>query len=73
MKINSLETMETIVENNESLDWIGWDVVEHTKSPTAWMKPNGVYRNNEWSIRKFYRLNENGWDIPNKFVGKDAK
>jgi hypothetical protein len=73
MKISSLEQMETIVENNVSLDWDGWDVVEYQSSPTAWMKPNGVYRNNGWSLRKFYRLTSAGWDLPNKFVRKDEE
>ena len=73
MKINSLEQMETIVENNKSLEWNGWDVVEITKSPTGWMKTNGLFRNGEWHIQKRYDLNSNGWDIPNKFVRNDAK
>jgi hypothetical protein len=73
MKINSLEQMEAIVENNDSLSWIGWDVVEHQSSPTAWMKQNGVYRNGDWMLQKLYPLNTNGWDLPNKFVRKDAK
>jgi hypothetical protein len=73
MKINSLEVMETIVENNKSLEWNGWDVVEIQKSPTGWMKPNGMFRNGEWFIQKHFNLNSNGWDIPNKFVRNDAK
>ena len=35
MIINSLEKMETIVENNKSLSWDGWNVVELIKSPGA--------------------------------------
>ena len=73
MKINSLEQMETIVENNKSLEWNGWDVVEIRKSPTGWMKPEGVYRNGEWNIRKFHTLGYDGWDLPSKFVRKDAE
>ena len=73
MKINSLEQMETIVENNESLEWNGWDVRELTKSPTGWMKPNGMFRNGQWFIQKHYTLDSNGWDIPNKFARIDAK
>lgn len=73
MKINSLEQMETIVDNNKSLEWSGWDVVEIRKSPTGWMKPEGVYRNDGWNVRKFYNLSYDGWEIPSKFVGNDAK
>lgn len=73
MKINSLEQMETIVENNKSLLWDGWNVKEITPSTTGWTKPNGMFRNNEWFIQKQYNLRYDGWDIPNKFVGNDAK
>jgi hypothetical protein len=73
MKINSLEQMETIVENNKSLLWDGWNVKEITQSPTGWMKPNGVFRKGEWFVQKNYDLKYEGWEIPNKFVGNDAK
>jgi hypothetical protein len=68
MKINSLEEAETIVENNDSLSWIGWDIVQLSKSPTAWMKPQGVFKNGEWYIQKNYNLSKNGWELPDKFV-----
>lgn len=67
MLINSLEKMEEIVEKNDSLSWSGWDVIHLTKSPTAWMKPDGVFRNG-WFIQKRFALSENGWELPNKFV-----
>lgn len=72
MLINSLEEMETIVENNKSLSWDGWNVLERTKSPTAWTDKAGVFINNVWYIQKRYELNENGWDLPSKFVRKNA-
>ena len=68
MKISSLEEMETVVENNQSLEWIGWDVVNYTQSPTAWMKPDGIYRKGEWFKHTTYHLSESGWEIPAKFV-----
>jgi hypothetical protein len=73
MKINSLEQMETIVENNKSLLWDGWNVKEITPSPTGWMKPSGVFRKGSWFVQRYYNLKYDGWDIPNKFVGNDAK
>lgn len=73
MKISSLDKMEIIVENNKSLEWIGWDVVELQKSPTGWMKPEGIFRNGEWFIQKRYNIESNGWDIPNKFVRNNGK
>lgn len=73
MKINSLEAMETIVENNKSLEWDGWNVKQITPSPTGWMKSNGMFRNGNWYTQKVYALNFDGWDLPSKFVGNDAK
>lgn len=72
--INSLEKMETVVENNrKSLRWNGWNVQELVKSPTAWMKPSGIFVDGVWYIQKTFSPSYNGWDIPNKFVRDDAK
>jgi hypothetical protein len=68
MKINSLEQAEKIVENNKSLTWDGWNIVQLTKSPTAWMKPEGIRKDNEWFLQKHYNLSEEGWELPAKFV-----
>jgi hypothetical protein len=73
MKINSLEQMEIIVENNKSLEWDGWNVKEVTPSPTGWTKKSGMFRNGNWYSQKNYVLNFDGWDLPSKFVGNDAK
>jgi hypothetical protein len=73
MKINSLEQMETIVENNKSLEWDGWNVKEVTPSPTGWTKKSGMFRDGNWYSQKNYVLNFDGWDLPSKFVGNDAK
>lgn len=68
MKINSLEQAEKIVENNSSLKWNGWNITQLTKSPTAWMKPEGVFNNGEWFLQKHYNLSADGWELPAKFV-----
>jgi hypothetical protein len=68
MLISSLEKMEAIVENNDALSWSGWDVNHLQKSATAWMKPEGVFKNGDWFIQKQFVLSANGWEIPNKFV-----
>ena len=68
MKINSLEEAEAIVENNDSLGWIGWDIVHYKQSPTAWMKPDGVFKNGVWYLQKQYTLSENGWELPKKLA-----
>lgn len=68
MLVNSLETMESIVANNKSLKWDGWDVLEIIPSPTAWRKPNGAYIDGKWYTRKRFTLSANGWEIPNKLM-----
>ena len=68
MKINSLEQAEQIVANNKSLVWDGWDIIQLTKSPTAWMKPEGVLRDGDWYLQKHYNLSAEGWELPAKFV-----
>ena len=73
MKINSLEVAESVVENNDSLYWNGWDIIHYTESQTAWTKPNGAYRNGKWGIMNTYAVTEQGWDIPAKLVRDDAK
>jgi hypothetical protein len=65
--------METIVENNKSLEWDGWTVKEITPSSVGWSKPNGLFRNGIWNIQRSYSVKFDGWDIPSKFVGNDAK
>jgi hypothetical protein len=65
--------METIVENNKSLEWDGWNVKEVTPSPTGWTKKSGMFRDGNWYSQKNYVLNFDGWDLPSKFVGNDAK
>ena len=68
MKISSLEEAEKIVENNNELSWNGWDILHHKKSPTAWMKPDGIFKNESWYIQKQYNLSEIGWELPDKLV-----
>lgn len=69
MLINSLEKMEKIVENNSSLNWNGWDVVEMTADPVADLKPNALFVNGKWFKTKTYSIGEQGWSIPAKFIG----
>lgn len=73
MLIKSLEEMEAIVENNSALSWDGWTVVELRKSPLAWMKVNAKFVNHEWHTANRFDISESGWDIPNKFVRKNAE
>jgi hypothetical protein len=69
MVIASLEKMESIVKNNSSLSWSGWDVVELKRSPGAWMKPNGAFFKDSWYVKTVFPINQDGWSIPNKYLG----
>ena len=73
MLIKSLEEMETIVDNNESLSWDGWTVLEAKKSPTAWMQPNAQFIKHEWYTVNRFDVAESGWDIPTKLVKKNVR
>lgn len=73
MIINSLEQMETIVENNKFLTWDGWDVIDSKLDPTGWMNKNGAFIKGKWYIQKRYSISERGWDIPNKLARTNAK
>jgi hypothetical protein len=72
MLIDSLTDVEKIVDNNDSLSWDGWTVIETKSSPTAWMSPQGAYQDGKWVIRKRYEWN-NGWNIPRKFVKNEQQ
>ena len=68
MLINNLEKMEIIVQNNRSLSWEGWNVVELTKSNSAMFKTDGAYVNGSWYIKKIFSADRDGWRIPNKYA-----
>jgi hypothetical protein len=68
MLINSLEKMETIVENNKALSWDGWTVVENSTKENGASSKNGIYVNNKWIVQRRYEATANGWEIPEKFL-----
>jgi len=69
MKIDSLSEMEAFVRKNRSLRWDGWDVVHFYQSDTAWMSPYGSFFKGRWYMNRRFAVSENGWEIPNKFLG----
>lgn len=73
MLIKSLEQMETIVENNKSLSWDGWTVVESSPFKTAWMQPNAIFKNGKWFVTNRFEAGKDGWNIPSKLVKKNAE
>lgn len=68
MIINSLEQMENIVSQNDSLSWDGWNVVELKQNKNAWSKVNGCFVNGSWYIKNTFSVEHDGWSIPNKYV-----
>lgn len=68
MLIKSLDQMESIVENSDSLSWNGWDVVNSAKDPMAFTKLNAAFVDGKWFRTETYAITEEGWEIPNKFV-----
>jgi hypothetical protein len=68
MLIKSLEKMEIIVENNSSLEWLGWDVIEQTIDPIAFTKLNAAFVNGKWVRTKTYAITNEGWEIPSKYM-----
>ena len=69
MIINNLERMEKIVSRNNSLSWVGWDVVDRKRSESGRTAVNGVRVNGVWYLQRIYPVTRNGWDIPNKYKG----
>jgi hypothetical protein len=68
MIINDLETMENIVNNNNTLSWIGWDVVERHKTQKAKTSKDGIFVDGYWYTQKVYPVTREGWSIPQKLV-----
>ena len=72
MNIKSLEKMESIVSSNKTLGWDGWTVVNRYISDNGRTSKDGVYLAGKWYLQKRFVPNENGWNIPDKFIKKDA-
>lgn len=68
MLIKSLQEMEIIVSNNDSLRWDGWTVVSLKPTESGMMSKDGVVIDDKWYLQKRFELTEDGWNIPNKIV-----
>lgn len=73
MIITDLDIMNDIVDKNASLNWNGWDVVFDKETPNGYTHFNGVFKDGKWFIRKTYNLTESGWNIPDRFAGKNVQ
>jgi hypothetical protein len=67
MIVTDLVTMEKIVSSNRSLVWIGWDVAERKRTDMGRTAVNGVRVKDQWYTQKVFKLDRNGWDIPNRY------
>ena len=73
MIIKTLEHMENIVLQNKELSWDGWSVVHMYPSSKSRTSKYGIYHNGDWFMTKRFAPNRNGWDIPERFVNKNAQ
>ena len=67
MIVTDLVTMEKIVSSNRSLVWIGWDVAERKRTDMGRTAVNGIRVKDQWYTQKVFKLDRNGWDIPNRY------
>jgi hypothetical protein len=67
MIINKIEKMEKIISSNHSLVWSGWDVAELKRTEMGRTAVNGVRVKDQWYTQRVFKLDRNGWDIPNKY------
>jgi hypothetical protein len=59
--------MEKIVEKNNNLKWVGWDVLELKKSNLGRTDVNGIRIEDQWYIKNDIKLTDKGWEISNKY------
>jgi hypothetical protein len=65
--IKDLVLMQKIVDNHIDLEWSGWNVVKRKLSPSSELSQDGVRINGKWYSQKIYKLELNGWNIPDKY------
>lgn len=69
MFITDYEQAHSIVQSNKSLFWDGWNIVDWKADTLGEMSKDGMLKDGKWGMYKTYLLSENGWDVPNKYVG----
>jgi hypothetical protein len=66
--IVSYEKAQELVKLNKNLYWNGWDIMEWREDSLGEMSKDGILMNGKWGLAKNYKLNEDGWDVPSKYV-----
>jgi DNA modification methylase len=70
MKISDLQKMESIVSNNPSLIWDGWNVVFLEKDQDASLKKNAAFIDSTWHKKVVFENTGGVWDIPDSILRK---
>ena len=70
MKISDLDKMESIVKNNPSLKWEGWDVVFLEEDGDANLKKNAAFVDSKWHKKVVFENSDGAWDIPDSILRK---
>ena len=70
MKISSLEKAEQIVSKNKNMHWDGWDIVHLIEDPNGYIDSTGIFKNDKWHTSNIFKLEDNGWNIPERFMAK---
>jgi hypothetical protein len=68
MMMNNVEKMEKLVETNKSFYWEGWDLVHIQENPDGYMRNDGVFKDGKWYTKKIFKLENNGWNIPDRIL-----
>jgi hypothetical protein len=68
MQVTDLDTAEKIVDKNYFLHWDGWDILALKKTPSGQYRADGMRVGSAWYTVKRITPNEQGWDVPNKYV-----
>lgn len=70
MKITDLSKMESLVSNNSSLTWDGWNVVFLEEDKDAGLKKNAAFVDSKWHKKIVFENVGGEWNIPDSILRK---
>jgi hypothetical protein len=68
MPLIGYEEAHAIVEKNKNLYWDGWNIIDWKADSLGEMSKGGLLKDGKWGFYKTYEPNENGWEVPVKYV-----
>lgn len=68
MFITNYKYAHKIVNENRSLSWDGWNIVEFKPNPDAYFMEKGAFVNGKWGVKNVFPITEQGWKVPKKYV-----